>query len=42
MDFSESQSKLALKVKCDIGDVMRSPFPAKHIKDSMFIEDLVR
>jgi hypothetical protein len=31
-----------LKVKAEIWNGMRSPFWAKHIKDSMFIENLSR
>jgi hypothetical protein len=34
------ESNVALKVKPEIQDVIRSPFQAKHINDIMFIEDL--
>jgi len=36
-----SQSDVASRAKSEIWDAMRSPFRAKHINDSMFIEDLI-
>jgi hypothetical protein len=35
-----SQSNIAAKAKPEMRDEVRSPFQAKHIKDSIFIEDL--
>jgi len=43
MFFREnSQSNITSKAKPEMPESMRSPFRAKHLNDSMFIEDLVR
>jgi hypothetical protein len=42
LDVRFYQFNITLKVKSEMLDTMRSPFQAKHINNSMFIQDLMR